>query len=105
MAEAFGLSTFVINQIQRVFAQHSRVEKAVIYGSRAKGNYKTGSDIDLTVFGALDLHELMMLNEELEQLPIPYQFDLSLYDRIENPDLVDHIDRVGKSFYEKEVSK
>jgi len=73
-----------------------------LYGSRAKGNYKVGSDIDLTMQGdGLNFSLLSTIADELDQLPLPYQFDLSIFNNINSPDLVDHIERVGVLFYQK----
>ena len=101
MTELFGLSGFVIAQIKEVFARHNQIETAVLYGSRAKGNDRPGSDIDLTLIGELTVLELMEITEELDSLPLPYQFDLSLLAQLENPELISHIERVGQVFYEK----
>ncbi|MDT8447679.1 MAG: nucleotidyltransferase domain-containing protein [bacterium] len=98
----FGLSQQVIDQIRGVLAQHPNLEEAIVYGSRAKGNYKTGSDIDLCFKGeALDFATLARIAEELDQLPIPYLFDLSIFATLDNPDLIAHINRVGQVFYAK----
>ncbi len=96
----FGLSEITCDTIRRILEQHANVEKAVIYGSRAKGNYKTGSDIDLTLMGDdLDNRTLSAIAGELDESYIPHTVDLSAYDRIETPELRDHIDRVGLVFY------
>ena len=71
------------------------VEQAILYGSRAKGNYKEGSDIDLTVKGNLTFDDLVKMSVNLDDLNLPWKIDLSLYTQIENKDLLDHIDRVG----------
>jgi predicted nucleotidyltransferase len=97
-----GLEKETERKICGVLASFEEVDKAVLYGSRAKGNDKPGSDIDLTFFGAnLTLETLYKIHDELDELYLPYKFDLSLYERIENPDLRDHISRVGKVFYER----
>lgn len=77
------------------------VDKAVIYGSRAKGTYKNGTDIDLTLYGNLSYQELMRIENELDDLLLPWSIDLSLYNHIDNPSLREHIERVGSVFYEK----
>ncbi|HRD81760.1 MAG: nucleotidyltransferase domain-containing protein [Saprospiraceae bacterium] len=97
----FGLKQEHIDLINECFAQFSGIEQIIIYGSRAKGNYKNGSDIDLTILGDLDYSSLMKLENQLDDLLLPYKIDLSLYRNISNPDLTDHIQRVGKVFYEK----
>ena len=74
-----------------------------MYGSRAKGNYRNGSDIDLTLIGKkLDLSKQFIIETELDDLLLPYKIDLSIYHKIENQDLIDHIKRVGSLFYKKE---
>jgi predicted nucleotidyltransferase len=76
------------------------IERAVIYGSRAKGNYKPGSDIDLTLFGpAITEAELLALENRLDDLLLPYTFDISRFHTLQNPQLIDHIQRVGQDFY------
>ena len=98
----FGLKETHINAIQSVFKNHSSIVKAVLYGSRAKGNYRNGSDIDITLIGEnLDLSTLLRIENELDELFLPYKIDVSIFHKIENPDLIEHINRVGIVFYEK----
>jgi predicted nucleotidyltransferase len=100
---AFGLGERVVATICDVFKAHPEVEDVILYGSRARGNYKVGSDIDLTMQGeALDYRLLSTINQELYDLPIPYTVDLSILSEISNPKLVEHIQRVGRIFYCKE---
>ncbi|MDX8414175.1 MAG: nucleotidyltransferase domain-containing protein [Mariprofundales bacterium] len=101
MKPEFGLSQCVIAKIHQVLSTHPEVETAIVYGSRAKGNYKVGSDIDITMQGdALDLTLQSRIAIELDDLDIPYQCDLSILSNIHNPDLLNHIERVGIAFYE-----
>lgn len=101
--ERFGLSHEIIKRIASVFRAHSKVEKVVLYGSRAKGNYKSGSDIDLTMVGpGLDTTELLKIENELDDLLLPYKIDLSILHKIENSDLVEHIHRVGQEFWSRD---
>lgn len=96
----YGLKDIHIKKIQAVFANYSTVEKAVLYGSRAKGNYRNGSDIDLVLTGEnLDLSTLFKIENEIDDLLLPYKIDLSIFHKIENPDLINHINRVGKVLY------
>ncbi len=98
----FGLPETNCATIRQILAQHPQIEKAVIYGSRAKGNYKTGSDIDLSLMGdALDHQLLSAVAWALDESLIPHTVDLSLFEKIENPALRRHIERVGKVFYER----
>ncbi len=84
-----------------ILAEVPAVKKAVIYGSRAKGTHRPGSDIDLTLFGeALDLDTLGHMATRLEESPIPYQVDLSIFELIDHAGLREHIERVGQVFYQ-----
>jgi predicted nucleotidyltransferase len=98
----YGLKQPAIEKIQSVFASFPQVQKAVLYGSRANGNYKPASDIDLTLYGPeLDLTILNKITGQLDDLLLPYKIDLSIFQQITNPGLIDHIERVGKVFYER----
>ena len=97
----FGLPPATLEAIRRILAEVPAVKKAVIYGSRAKGTYRPGSDIDLTLFGdGLDLDILGRIASRLHESPIPYQVDLSIFELIDHAGLRDHIQRVGQPFYE-----
>ena len=99
----FGLPTHTIELMNGVFAQFPAVEKAILHGSRAKGTYRPGSDIDLVLLGpALDLKTLFRIETELDDLLLPYTIDLSIFEYIDNSNLVDHIRKVGKVFYQRE---
>ncbi len=98
----YGLKDTTVEAIGQVFRNFPVIEKAVLYGSRAKGNYRNGSDIDLTLFGDLTLQTLHRIETELDDLLLPYMIDLSIFKQIANPDLVAHIERVGVVFYAKE---
>jgi uncharacterized protein len=98
--QAFGLPTQVLSAMRDVFRQYSQVELVLIYGSRAKGNYRRGSDIDLTLIGKNLTYALLnKIETQLDDLLLPYSIDLSLFSHIDNVELVDHIKRVGKTFY------
>jgi len=98
-APAFGLSPSVISSLKSTILKNGKVEKIIIYGSRAKGTHRPGSDIDLTIVGpTLSTTDLLKIENEIDDLMIPYKVDLSLLHQIENPDLVDHITRVGVDF-------
>jgi type I restriction enzyme R subunit len=102
LSEQSGLKPAVIAKIQGAFAQFSAIEKVVLYGSRAKGNYKNGSDIDLSI-----KTQGQQINEDLlcqvigaiDELDLIYYFDISIFDDINNKDLIDHINHVGIEFY------
>lgn len=98
----YGLNSHIIERIQAVFVKYSEIDKVILYGSRAIGNYKIGSDIDLTIVGNdIDLLLLHKIENELEELLLPYKFDISIINHIRNENLLDHIDRIGVEFYIK----
>ncbi len=97
-----GLSANTVERIVSVLAHYPEIEKAVLYGSRAKGNYRNGSDIDLALFGdGINFSLLTRLDNELDDLLLPYKFDISQFASLTHPELIDHIRRVGAVFYEK----
>lgn len=101
-----GLTKKDIDRIKAVFSKYERIEKVVIYGSRAMGNYKPASDIDLTLMGSnIDLSLQQRIEFDLDDLMLPYKFDISVYDKITNPKFIDHINRVGKEFYKRETEE
>lgn len=95
-----GLSNSDIEKIKNVFASYIQVEKVILFGSRAKGTYKPASDIDLTLVGTkLNLSIQQKIESELDDLMLPYKFDISIYHQISNKDLIEHIERVGQIFF------
>lgn len=99
----FGLKESTINKIIAVFAKYTQIDKILLYGSRAKGNYRNGSDIDLTLIGdQLNYSQLSGIESDIDDLFLPYSFDISIFKDIDNPDLVEHINRVGVVLYEKD---
>ena len=99
----YGLKDKTIERIHSVFAQHPEVEEAMLYGSRAKGNFKPGSDIDLALKGdGLNLSVINAIGTRIDDLLLPYTFDISIFHKISNPDLIEHINRVGIVFYKRQ---
>jgi uncharacterized protein len=98
----FGLKEATIEKIITVFSQYPNIQKVLLYGSRAKGNYRNGSDIDLTLIGEnISYGQLSKIDIQIDDLLLPYCFDISIFKDIENLDLIDHINRIGLIFYEK----
>lgn len=98
----FGLDETTITKIKDTFIKFPEIEKVLIYGSRAKGTQKNGSDIDLTLIGsAVDLTIRNKLANQLDDLNLPYMFDISIFSQISNVDFIDHIKRIGVEFYRK----
>jgi len=95
----------VAAEIRSILARHPQVRRAVLFGSRAKGNFREGSDIDLALEGdALQNADLVTILGELDEAPIPQKVDLLLKKTICNQSLLEHIERVGEVFYEPENS-
>ena len=97
---SYGLLDQDIEIISQAINKFPEISQAILFGSRAKGNYKTGSDVDLAIKGTDINHETVsglsfMLNEELA---LPYFFDIIHYEKITEPKLIQHIERVGKIF-------
>ncbi len=100
----YGISSKSFNLILDAVKKHREIERAVIFGSRAMGNFKKGSDIDIALYGKkLTSDILNNIKTELnERLPIPYFIDIIDYAEIQNENLKEHIDREGKVFYSRE---
>ena len=99
----YGLPQKTINEIIECLTANDNVEQAILYGSRAKGNFRNGSDVDLALKGLnLSLKDVYRIEDGLDNLLLPYETDISIYHQIENPDLIEHINRVGIVFYKAE---
>lgn len=97
----FGLPAATVDAMQIVLSRHPGVRRAVVYGSRARGSHRPGSDIDLTLYGdGLTASDLLAIDVALDALDLPYGIDLSLHADIEDPALRSHIERIGRVFYE-----
>lgn len=94
-----GLSEQEWALIISTFRRHSEVNKVVLFGSRAKGTSRPNSDIDLAVDGIGSELLVEALAMELNELPLPYKFDVKAMATIRSPALLDHIARVGVIVY------
>jgi len=101
MIDQFGLTRKDIETITAVLARHPQVDAAMIFGSRAKGTHRRGSDVDIALKGPrLDYRTVVEISYFLnEETIMPYHFDVLSVHAIDNPDLIDHINRVGVVFY------
>lgn len=96
----YGLTDTEYSKLQSVFSADSRIERVILYGSRAKGNYKPFSDIDLTIVGPKLSHaDRNEIAREIDDLLLPYEVDLSLFHSLKSPALIDHIRRRGITIY------
>jgi len=97
-----GLSETTVERIRALLSHFPEVEQAVLYGSRAMGTHRPGSDIDLALCGSHPGQiQLARIDESLDDLLLPYKIDLSEMASLTHPELLDHIRRVGMVFYEK----
>ena len=97
----FGLSDTVIKELQNVFMRYANIEKVLIFGSRSKGNYRAGSDIDLAVIGKdIDYRLILNLQCDIDDLGLLYSIDRLDYQKKKGTPIGNHIDRVGQVFYE-----
>ena len=97
-----GLSRQTVERIQDVLSHHPQVRRAVLFGSRAKGTARPGSDIDLALYGdGLDWRVLGRIEDELDDLLLPYSFSLLHHDARTDAELAAHIARVGLPFYQR----
>jgi len=100
--EPFGLPIYVIDQLREVFRKHGAVNRVILYGSRAMGKARLGSDIDLCIDSdTLTLTELLAIENEIDDLLFPWKVDLSIKNKIDNPNLLEHINLVGIEFYHR----
>ncbi len=99
-----GLRVEEVDGIRTVLATHPNVVRAKVYGSRALGTHRPGSDIDLTLTGEMEWSELLQIETELDNLDLPYTIDLSIESQIENKALRQHIKQHGKSLYNRKTT-
>ena len=98
----YGLSDSTIEKIHSVFQKYPQIDKAILYGSRATGTYRNGSDIDLTFCGDGLTHSVLTkIDFDLDDLLLPYTIDISDFSKIGNSDMVAQIELHGVSFYER----
>jgi predicted nucleotidyltransferase len=103
MKNRFGISEKSYDLILAVIKNYPQIETVLIFGSRAKGNFRNGSDIDLAIKGNECSPELALKISGIinEETAVPYNVDIVDYGSLENHDLKTHIDRVGIEFYTK----
>lgn len=91
----FGLSEDAFEKVCQALRQVSKLKRVLIFGSRAKGNYRPGSDIDLALEGDnLSFDDILSIRAALDNLMLPYKFDVVDRSHIDS-ELNDHINRVG----------
>ena len=99
----FGIDKSDIKNIVAILKENNKVQKIILFGSRAKSTHSNGSDIDIALKGNnLNTNDVLSLSVELDELDLPYKIDLVIYDRIEEKSLKEHIDRAGVVLFERE---
>lgn len=91
----YGLFPKDVLLMKNVLKRFPEIQEGLLFGSRARGDYEKGSDIDIALKGAPDIHLTSKIKEALESLPLPYFFDVVDYDHLENRDLKKEIDQEG----------
>jgi uncharacterized protein len=97
----FGLTPEAQKLITDIFKRHPQVERVEVFGSRAMGNYEDSSDIDLVLWGDVDTRLQGEIMLELDELPLPYTFDVKIYHTINHQPLKEHIDKYAKLLYKR----
>ena len=100
----FGLENKDLEWMCKIFSQFPDIDSVIVFGSRSMGNFKKGSDVDLVLIGNINPSIVnrvkFLLNEEI---PLPYFFDVVVYQEIESKELKSHIAQYGKTFYKKKL--
>lgn len=89
--------------ILEAIGEFEEIESVILFGSRAMGNYKKGSDVDIAVTGRdVKRETISKLSESLNEVyPLPFFFDVINYGEISNDNLKEHIDTYGIKIYER----
>lgn len=99
----YGLQESDVEKIINVFKVNKNIDKAILFGSRAIKKFSEGSDIDIAIKGNnLKLNDILDISIAIDELYLPYKFDIVIYDRIKEPALLEHIDRVGIILFSKQ---
>ena len=98
----YGISDTELRVITRTFEANERISAVILYGSRAKGNYKPFSDVDLTLVGDnLSRKDINYIYAAFDESSLPYKFDISIFNSLKNEKLIEHINRCGIVIYSR----
>ena len=98
----YGMTDDELKLLCSLFARHKEIEQVILYGSRARGTHKPFSDVDITLLGiGLTRSHLSRLMADLDESSLPYFFDISLFAKLTNPDLIEQIERTGVVLYQR----
>jgi predicted nucleotidyltransferase len=103
--EKYGIPTSDLNDVIFILKENEKIRKAILFGSRAKGNFTSGSDVDIALVGnKLKLADVLEISVKIDELYLPWKFDIIIYDRIKEPELKNHIERVGKVLFQNPLN-
>jgi predicted nucleotidyltransferase len=94
-----GLKFDELNLVRSVFLRHPEIETVTVFGSCAIGTHSDRSDVDLAVTGAIEPLQAEAIASELDELPLPYRFEVQSLAHVHHQPLLDHIRRVGIQIY------
>jgi predicted nucleotidyltransferase len=97
--KTIGLAPHELNLIASVFLRHPEIRLVKLFGSRAKGTHTPHSDIDLALWGDVDAIRAESIAADLDELPLPYHFEVQPFESIKLLPLREHIERVGIVIY------
>ena len=100
-----GLSSDELNGLRRVLQRYPSVQEAILFGSRAKGTFRKGSDVDLAVKGCSDSDVILLSAALNEETTFPYFFDVVAYEKISSQNLIEHIARAGMTIFSRDDGK
>jgi len=96
----FGLDTDDMEAIHSIFAAYPEIETAVLYGSRASGHFRSGSDIDLVLTGEFLTDRIVLdIRAALSDSDLPYLFDIMADTEVRDENLKQEIEEAGRFFY------
>ena len=102
----FGFSEETVNKLHHIFSPFHEIEEVVIYGSRAMGKHHPFSDVDITIVGKeVSTKTLSQILLKIDDLLLPYEFDISIYHKIQNLEVLQHIKRVGQALYARSANE
>ncbi len=101
----YGIKEEDWKKIFSIFSRFPHIERAILFGSRAKGTNKPFSDVDIALVGdALSIADLLRLKNDIDDLLLPYEFDFCIYNDLSNADFISHIDRRGITVFPSETT-
>lgn len=101
-SQTYGLDEKELLSVISVLKQNAKIDSVILFGSRAKGNFSVGSDVDISLLGAnITLNDILEASLKIDELELPYKFDLIIYDRIQEKALIEHINRIGIKLFDR----